>query len=273
MGLENENLEIESNNTEKENATEKALRILECFIPYNNELGNAEITKMTGYHRATTSRTIKILERNGYLHQNASTKKYKLGAKIQELYNALAASLETDLREEIRPIMLALRNKTGESVVMEIIDDLSVIPILAFRGNGPLFVDIPVGMPVYWNTSSGLISMLAFADDELKDKFLSQPMYKVTDTSITDLDTYKKRLDETRKRGYAITVDEPVVGIVNYSIPIFDFSGTVIAALNIAGPKARILSREEELVPELRKTGSEISKLFRSKKYRQQKLI
>ncbi len=249
-------------NKDKENSIEKTLRILECFIPYNNELGNQQISDITGYHKATTSRTIKILEKNGYLHQNPETKKYKLGTKIHELYNALSSSFETDLREELAPIMIDLRNKTGESVVFEKIEGQNVIPSLAFRGNGPLFVDIPVGMPVMWNTSSGLIAMLAFGTDEQRKQFLSQPMSKITETSITDLATYKKRLDETKARGYAITIDEPILGVVNFSMPIFDFSGSPIASLNIVGPKDRMLARENELVKDLKESVHKASALF-----------
>ena len=65
-------------NPNKHNAIEKALAILGLFAFENKEMGTIEISKLLGYHKATTSRTLILLAEYGFLEQNEKTKKYKL---------------------------------------------------------------------------------------------------------------------------------------------------------------------------------------------------
>ena len=42
---------------QKVNSIDKALSILSCFVPYNQEMGTVEIGQRLGFHKATVSRS------------------------------------------------------------------------------------------------------------------------------------------------------------------------------------------------------------------------
>ena len=245
---------------EKETATEKALNILECFLPYNDELGNAELTEKTGYHRATTSRILKTLEKHGFLYQNTTNKKYRLGRKISQLNAAITSSLIPNIVSLAQPYLMELRNQTGDTVALDVMTSHEIIAALAYRGNAPAYLDIPVGMPVPWNTSNGARVMLAYASPKQQEAFFTQPMVKVARGSITDLEEYKSILIETRRLGYCFVVDDPVEGFAALSLPIFSSSGEPVAAVSISGLKDHIFQERDVLLEQLKKTTADISR-------------
>ena len=252
---------MEAQNTpEKETAIEKALDLLDFFIPYNRELSSSEITSLCGYHRATSSRMIKTLERKGYLYQNPDTKKYRLGYKVPMLNSAITSSLASDLSSIGLPVLMKLREQTDETVVLDTITYDSTVPSFVLRGKGPIFIDIMVGTPVPWNTSPGLLAILAFSDAERRQPFFLQPMVSITDTSIIDMDVYLAELEETAKRGYAVSVDDPFKGATSFCAPVFDHNNSPIAAISVSAPSDRARENREFLTGELLKAAAEFSK-------------
>lgn len=251
--------------SEKETATEKALKILECFIPYNAELGNADITALTGFHRATTSRIIKTLERHQFLYQNPQTRKYRLGNKIIDLYTSIAGSAKSNLFSVANDLVTELRNETGETIIFETLSEDNVVPTIVCRGKGPVFIEVPTGTSVPWNTSTGLKAILAFSNSTVKRLFFSKPMLTVGRTSITDLEQYKAALAEIRRLGYCLTTDEPVDGIASIAVPVFDYNNIPIAAISCAGVKVRIIDNKDSIVNHLQRTAKRVTENIQMK--------
>ena len=233
-------------------AIEKSFHVLECFIPYNNELSNTEISQITGFNIATASRILKALKKSEYLYQNPSNKKYSLGKKIIMLNSAKSKSLISNLVLTARQYLLDLRNATNQTVVMDIIINNTDTIALAFQGSGDLSFNVPIGLPVEWNTASGLQAMLAYSNLDRQQIFFSQPMIKKTKNSITDLGTYKAALIEVQENSYAFAVDEPMEGAASLSLPVFDYSHTPVAAVSVMGLKETIIEKKDFFLNELR---------------------
>jgi DNA-binding IclR family transcriptional regulator len=51
------------------------------------------------------------------------------------------------------------------------------------------------------------------------------------------------RIARTRELGYAVADEETELGLVAVAAPVRDFSGRVVAALNVSGPKFRLGAR------------------------------
>lgn len=247
------------NNSEKDNAIEKALKILECFMPNNNELSNQELSQRLGYHRATTSRTVRVLAENGYLYQNKLSKKYSLGNKIIQLNNAIQNSLKSNIAAIAHPYLLQLRDLTGLNVTLDMISGDSVVLVTSLTGNGPMILNFPVGTTIPWNTSSGMKAILAYADDAMQGIFFRQPLLKLNEYSITDIDEYKKALAEIREKGYAYTEGEPSEDICVLSMPVFDYNKKPVAAVSIAGIKSDVDQENSFLLEALSNTTKAVS--------------
>lgn len=63
---------------------------------------------------------------------------------------------------------------------------------------------------------------------------------KYTETTIVDVDSLMKVLDETRKRGWAKTNEEYVRGVVGCAVPILSPDRELIACLGVSVPVARV---------------------------------
>jgi len=59
-----------------------ALSILELFDNHTAELGITEMAKRLGLHKSTLAGLVYTLESSGYLGQNPTTLKYRLGVKL-----------------------------------------------------------------------------------------------------------------------------------------------------------------------------------------------
>lgn len=99
---------------DKHNAIEKACAILLSFLPDNEAVTTTDLSRSLGFHKATTSRTLKIMAECDFVRQNESTKKYSLGASIVKLARAVDKSLNSGLVSLARPYMLDLRKKLAK---------------------------------------------------------------------------------------------------------------------------------------------------------------
>jgi DNA-binding IclR family transcriptional regulator len=57
---------------------------------------------------------------------------------------------------------------------------------------------------------------------------------------VHDLDDLRVEIARIRRCGYAISDEELEVGVVAASAPVTDFTGRVVAAVNVSAPKARM---------------------------------
>ena len=73
-----------------------------------------------------------------------------------------------------------------------------------------------------------------------------QPLIRRTATTLTDMDALLQRLDTVRTRGYAVSDQENVSGVVVLAAPVFDIDGLPIAALSVAAPVWQITLQQFE---------------------------
>jgi DNA-binding IclR family transcriptional regulator len=64
---------------------------------------------------------------------------------------------------------------------------------------------------------------------------------------VTDLASLLVELSRIREQGYALSDEELEFGVVAASAPVTDFTGRIVAAINVSAPKARIGHRLEAL--------------------------
>jgi len=95
-------------------AVERALTILEVFDDRSPELGTTEIANATGLRKSTAAGLIYTLAAKGYLSQNPTTRKYRLGLRVLELATRVIGAM--DLRQVALPYLQQLRDQFDETV-------------------------------------------------------------------------------------------------------------------------------------------------------------
>ncbi len=92
------------------------------------------------------------------------------------------------------------------------------------------------------------MALLAFVPDEMVRQLLPDVPSPVTSHTITDGETLRRELAETRARGYSVADETLEVGLVAIAAPVYNHDGQVVATLSIAGPKSRVTPGQ---VPEI----------------------
>lgn len=88
---------------------------------------------------------------------------------------------------------------------------------------------------VQWNTTAGIRSILAFADEEFVEEMLGRPMVALTEHSIIDPHQYRASLKKVRRDGYAYESGEVVVGVAALAAPVLGHDGRPLSSISVVG--------------------------------------
>src|SRR5947207_2190122 len=111
---------------------ERGLAVLGVFRSDRPVLGISELARELSLTRSTTHRYVATLASLGFLEQDDSTRKYRLGARVLDLGFSMLGSL--GLREIAVPHLRRLTEGTGHTSNLAIRDDADVILIERVRG-------------------------------------------------------------------------------------------------------------------------------------------
>ncbi len=219
----------------------RALSLLEAFTRERPEWGVRELARRVGLNKTTVFRLLGALEREGLVARNPSTDGYRLGPEAIALGARALATL--DLRTEAREELEALARTTGETATLEVLAGSEVL--ILDEVAGPRVVGASPSVGTRWPvhaTSTGKI-LLAWAEERRADLFeraeLAEPA-RCTPSTISSRAELEAELEEVRRRGFAIAVDELEVGYAAAAAPVRDHQGDVVAAVSVGGPSARL---------------------------------
>ena len=219
-------------------SVKNALRILNSFTMDEPEKKVSDISSSLGLNKSTVSRTMATLASEGFVFKDPETKKYRLGFSILTLSGIINSNM--DIVRESQPILNKLVETLGETAHISIFDHLEVVYLQKVECNHPVRFLTHVGKrnPPYC-TSSGKV-LLAYSSPDIIEAIISQGLKQYTKNTITDPDQLRSHLNEIREHGYAYSVEEFSEGVITIAAPIYDYTGKVIAALSVVGPKQRI---------------------------------
>ncbi|TBL73300.1 IclR family transcriptional regulator [Paenibacillus thalictri] len=210
------------------NALARGLEILTMFNDEHPTLSLAEIAQRLGVSRTTPFRLLYTLQSLGYLRQDENTKRYELTPKVLRLGFAYVSNLQ--FTEIARPYLQWLRDETGISTHLGILDGHEVVYVARFPARGVAAFNIKIGARVSAHVSAMGKCFLAHQTKENVRDILAEPKLEHVAT-----DEFLASLEVVRKRGYDDTYGEFSSGIRSYAAPIIDNTGKVIAAMNVIG--------------------------------------
>jgi len=238
----------------------RAFRVLDCFVGVSSDLSLLDLTKKLGIPKTTVWRLIKTLEKCGYLEQREKGR-YRLGQKA--LLLAAAYLNQVDVRKVALPVMNRIRDLTGETVYLNLIQGSQRIVLDHVVGTYEIVYIPLIGRitPIYAGASSKV--MLAFLEKEVVDRILlKEDLKQLASGTITKISNLKKELAQIRQNGYAISTSELEEGLVAISGPIRGTHG-VIGSITLGFPEIRYLSKDmNSLIKLIREGATEISSHF-----------
>lgn len=215
-----------------------AARLLKTFLPHEEELGVSELSRRLGIGKSSVHRLLATLLSEGLVERDPRTGRYRLGIVMFELGEAVRVHM--DLHAAAGAALITLREQTGESVQVAVLDvpDVVYVDRMESPHTFRLYADTGRRAPLHC-TSSGKLLLAYRPDREQADYLANTRLEPVTRHTITDAELLRHELTAIRRRGWAETINERQIGLASVAAPIRDLTGEVVAAIGVGAPLSR----------------------------------
>lgn len=217
----------------------KALDIMECLAAAGQPLSAQEVAQRCSLSRPTAYRHLTTLLDRGYVTNCQDSSHYQIGAQVLSLSKSFLERL--DLPELARADLRELSRVSQETAHLAVLDGTEMLYVGKVDGPQSVRMHSVIGTrnPLYC-TAMGK-AVLAFLSPEERDMLLREiTLAPRTSNTITDRAALATHLELVRTRGFAIDDMENEEGIRCIGVPIFDHTGSVIAAISVSGPAYRL---------------------------------
>ncbi|HXH82035.1 MAG TPA: IclR family transcriptional regulator [Candidatus Tectomicrobia bacterium] len=196
-----------------------------------------------------------------YLEQPEPGGAYRLGPRAAQL--GLRPAAERELPEAAAPVLRDLAERTGESVFLGVLapDSREVVYIARVESRHRLRYTADLGERRPLHCSAPGLAILALLPEAERARLAATlPLRPYTRATVTDRDRLRARLDDIRRAGVAVTVDEFIVGATGVAAPVLDRDGAVRAACTVIGPTSRVQPQREAIVRAVKAAADRISR-------------
>jgi len=237
-----------------------AARLLKIFLSREESVGVSDLARRLGLGKSTVHRLLTTLAAEGLIERDEESGGYRLGLVVFELGEAVRVHL--DLHAAAGPVLAAVREQTGESSQVGVLDGVDVVYVDRLESSQTLrlFTETGRRVPVHC-TSSGKVLLAHLPPERCAQVLAEAPLTQLTSRTITDPVALQAELARVRLRGWAEAVDEREIGVASVAAPVRDRSGRVIAAISIGAPAIRLgAARRRELASVVQEAGEAASR-------------
>ncbi len=215
-----------------------ALDLLDCFSQ-REEFGVSELARSIGVAKSTAHRLLTTLCARGFAERDEESGRYRLGLHLYELGH-LAVS-RSDIRNAALPILQDMHQRTGATVHIGVPDGDEVIYLERIIGRESLSMWSKVGRRQPTATTSSGKAIYAYSPRFANGR-LQGPVPDALSMDSAIAGRYRLALQETLKRGFALSVDESIKGLTSIAAPVLGHDGGARAAVSLVGPTAKMLA-------------------------------
>lgn len=213
-------------------SVEIGLRVLAVLAKAYQPMMLRDIARAMGMPSAKVHRYLVSLAREGMVEQEDTGARYSLGPLA--LTVGLAALHQLDVVKICSNAAADLRDRTDLTVLLAIWGSAGPTIVRWEESRRPIAINVRVGSVLTLLDSATGLVFAAFAPRHItEDKILEESH------DHHDRDKIENTLAEIRSRGVAIVRGNQLSSINAISAPIFDHTGTLVAALTILGPERR----------------------------------
>ena len=246
--------------TKRNQSIAKAFHIIETMADAPGPLRLQEIGDRLKLPASTVLRFLKTLMDNGYAGQNPDTLRYFLTLKFCRIGDQVKRQVK--LRDLVRPHIVRLSQKLGESTSLAVEQDLLVVYIDVVDGPDHILQSLQrIGKIAPMSaTGVGKALLTDKTNADIDSLVASRGLPKLTGKTIVSKAKLQKELQAIRERGFAIDDEECETGVRCVAAPLRDHTKRVVAAISTSIPAGRMpKERVEEVGKTLSKLAGEIS--------------
>lgn len=214
----------------------KALGIINA-LTNERRLRLVDLTEALGLPRPTGLRLLEVLRDEGVVTLSQDGY-YSLGPRVAVWGQTYLDQL--DIREHGSLVMHDLSNDLGETCFLGVRDDLQILYVAKVDGPHAIRPASEVGGRNPLHCTAIGKSLLAYSDDETRDRALREPLERKTENTLTSAALLRQELDDVRKRGYSLDNVENEDGVRCVAAPIRNHENAVVAAVSLSAPAYRM---------------------------------
>ena len=238
----------------------RTLRILELFDAAEKPLGLKQITNQLNLPKSSAFMLVNTLVNEGYLEESGENT-FKLASVMRENSRWIGGISQIISRAAVAE-MDALLDMFEESVVLGCATtDLDIRIITARQCEkemGYRAAQQPF-LPA-WCSAMGHAILAFLPEQRVIDYLDSFERKPITSKTTTEKTAIIKRLEQSRRCGYALNIDERIDGASGIAVPIKDAAGNPHAALNIVMLTPQFRHRKQRIITELQHAAERIEK-------------
>jgi IclR family transcriptional regulator, KDG regulon repressor len=237
-----------------------ALDVMEQFNGSVDEIGVTELSKRLKLHKNNVFRLLATLEARGYIEQNKLTENYRLGLRCLQLGQTFihrmglllqSRAILQDLSKSTKESAYVAIRKGGVIIPLDFVEPARAVRVVSFLGTI---------LPTHC-TAAGKVH-LVFEGDVAAGPNLPERLERYTEKTIVDRDQLREQMSMIGECGYALERGEFAEDVNAVSVPIRDYTRSLVGALAIVGPGYRLTddALNGQYAPALLKAGDELSK-------------
>jgi len=217
----------------KVQSIDRVFDILELLSTEHEGLSLTVISQKLELPTSTVFRLLSVLRSRNYIEKNDSTNVYRLGLGFVELTSLYLNNIE--LKTEAQPYLRNLSQITGQVVFMGIEQDGELVYIDKYEHFNEIRKYCFIGQrrPLYC-TALGKALLTGFMEEDIRELYASQELKQMAPNTITDINQLVQEVYATCERGYSIDDQEMEPDMWCVAAPIYDYRGTIIAAVSIS---------------------------------------
>ncbi len=223
-------------------------------------MGVTRIAEVVGREKSQVSRSLKVLAQYGLVDRDRQTLEYRLGWR---LFTMAGRAGDAKLLAAAVPVLKGLVRELDETVHLSLLHGAEVMTILSEAPNRAVQAAGWIGRTVQaYCTSSGRALLFDHELSDLVELFEGVEFDCHGPNTPADIEELARRIAAARRRGFALVDEEFEPGLVAVGAPVRDFRGSIVAAVNVSGPKFRFADRLEAAGHVVRASADRVSALL-----------
>ncbi len=210
----------------------------------------ADVVQHSQLERSTVRRMLKCLIEEGFVRQDAESRRYALGPLVFEL--GLAAAPQFNLVDICRPALARLAEATGDTVFLTVRSGYDTVCIDRKEGSFPiraLTLDVGTRRPLGAG-AGGLALLMPLPGAEIK-AIVNANAVRLRGYNNLTVPSLTAMLDRARELGYALNDNHITAGATSIGLPIISRYGQPFAAISVGAISSRMNAERQKKVAAL----------------------
>lgn len=240
--------------TDSVSVIDRVTAVFDAFGEQDEGLGVTELARRANLPKSTVSRIAADLVAQRFLDRDGD--KLYLGVRLFEL----AQNVEQPrmLRHFALPVMTELRDVTGQTVNLAVLQGDDVVYIAILRGEPASRPLARIGGRLPAHATALGKAILAFSPPEVVDHVIQGGLEMRTPQTITEPSALVRELMDVRRLGVATENEECTHGRACAASPILGHGGAAVAAISVAGSIPNVVP--DRVAPSVRAAGMTLSR-------------